>query len=88
MLDIVKQMEVYTFNYKINPEDMSLGLIAQDLQNININGFSLVDNPNATGENGDYMSIHESKLIYILIEAVKELSAKVEALESELYGRK
>ena len=88
MLDIVKQMEVYTFNYKINPEDMSLGLIAQDLQNININGFSLVDNLNATGENDDYMSIHESKLVYILIEAVKELSAKVESLERELHGSK
>ena len=88
MLDIVKQMEVYTFNYKNDPSAQSIGLIAQDLQNININGFTLVDNPNATGDNNDYMSIHESKLVYILIEAVKELSAKVDALERELYGRK
>ena len=88
MLDIVKQMEIYTFNYKNDPTTLSLGLIAQDIQNININGFSLIENPNASGENGDYMSIRESKLVYILLEAVKELSAKVEELEREIHGSK
>lgn len=88
MLDIVKQIEVYTFNYKNHPQQKSLGILAQDVQHININGFSLIENPDATGTEGDYMSIRESKLVYILLEAVKELSAKVEALERELYASK
>lgn len=88
MLDIVKEIEVYTFNYKNNPQQKSLGILAQDVQDLDINGFSFIENPNATGINGDYMAIRESKLVYILLEAVKELSAKVEALEKELYASK
>lgn len=88
MLDIVNKIQVYTFNYKSHPSQRSIGLIAQDLKDINIDGFSLVENPNATGEDGNYMSIHESKLVYILLEAVKELSAKVDKLEEQLYGSK
>lgn len=84
MLDIVKKMQVYTFNYKSHPSQRNIGLIAQDLKDINIDGFSLVANPNATGEDGNYMSIHESKLVYILLEAVKELSAEVDTLKDKL----
>lgn len=88
MLDLVKQLQVYTFNYKNKSQEKSIGIIAQDVQDFNINGFSLIENPNASGENGDYMSIRESKLVYILLEAVKELSAKVEELEREIHGNK
>lgn len=84
MLDIVKKIQVYTFNYKSNPSQRNIGLIAQDLKDINIDGFSLVTNPDATGKDGDYMAIHESKLVYILLEAVKELSAEVDALKDKL----
>lgn len=84
MLDIVKKIQVYTFNYKSNPSQRNIGLIAQDLKDINIDGFSLVANPDATGKDGDYMAIHESKLVYILLEAVKELSAEVDALKNKL----
>lgn len=83
MLDLVNKMQVYTYQYK-DSKQKSLGLIAQDLLDINLNGFSLVENPNATGENGDYMSIHESKLVYILLGAVQELSQEVQQLKKEL----
>ena len=83
MLDLVNKMQVYTYQYK-DSKQKSLGLIAQDLLDIDLNGFSLVDNKNASGENGDYMSIHESKLVYILLGAVQELSQEVQQLKKEL----
>ena len=66
-LDIVKNMQVYGFNYKDNTDTRTIGLIAQEVQDINIDGFSLVENKNATGEDGDFMMIRESKLIYVLL---------------------
>ena len=65
-LNIVKSLPVYTFNYK-ETGSPSIGLIAQDAAKISFGSdFSLVNNETASGENGDYMTIKESKLIYIL----------------------
>lgn len=84
-LDIVKKVQVYSFNYKSDKNaNRTIGLIAQELQDIDIDGFSLVDNKNATGENGDFMVIRESKLIYILLGAVQELTKEVEELKKRL----
>lgn len=82
-LDLVKKVQLYTFNYK-EGNIPSIGIIAQEVQDIDINGFKLVDNESATGTNMDYMSIHESKLVYILWKAVQELSAEVEDLKKKL----
>ncbi len=84
MLDLVNYMPIYTFNYKNKPEQRNLGIIAQDVQNINIDGFSLVENKNASGEDDDFMSIHESKLVYILLGAIQELSKQVEELKKKI----
>ena len=59
-------------------------MIAQDLKDVNIDGFDLVGNKTATGENNDYMQIHESKLIYVLWKAVQELSNEVDNLKKQL----
>lgn len=84
-LDIIKKVQVYSFNYKSDKNaNRTIGLIAQELQDIDIDGFSLVDNKNATGENGDFMVIRESKLIYILLGAVQELTKEVEELKKKL----
>lgn len=83
-LDIVKNMQVYGFNYKDNADTRTIGLIAQEIQDIDIDGFSLVENKNATGENGDFMMIRESKLIYVLLGAVQELTKEVEELKKKL----
>ena len=66
MLDIVRNVQVYTFNYKNDPTNHSIGILAQDVQDLNLNGASLVENEKATGLNGDYMKLHESKLVYVL----------------------
>ena len=65
-LNIVKSLPVYTFNYK-ETGSPAIGLIAQDAAKISFGSdFSLVNNETASGENGDYMTIKDSTLIYIL----------------------
>lgn len=82
---IVNDLPVYTFHYK-NSDAPSVGVIAQEAKKLDgrIKDFSLVDNPNASGENGDYMTIKESKLVYILWKANQELSARVSELEKQI----
>ena len=87
-LDIVKNINTYTFNYKNNPNQTSYGILAQDLLDVNINNFNFINNKEATGMNDDYMSIKESKLVYLLIEAVKEQQKEIEDLKTELKALK
>lgn len=82
-LELVKKVQLYSFKYKESNQP-SIGIIAQDVKDININGFDLVDNKDATGENFDYMSIHESKLIYILWKAIQEQQKEIEELRQQL----
>lgn len=78
-LDIINKLPVYTFNYKNNPNTVP-GLIAQDLLEAEL-PLELVNNKNASGEKDDYMSIKESKLIYILWKAIQEQQAEIEELK-------
>lgn len=82
-LDIVTRLPIYEFHYK-NNDTPSIGVIAQDAAEFDdcFKDFSLVDN--ATGENGDYMTIKESKLVYILWKAVQEQQEQIERLKAEL----
>ena len=81
-LNIVKSLPVYTFNYK-ETGSPSIGLIAQDAAKISFGSdFSLVNNETASGENGDYMTIKESKLIYILWKAIQEQQEQINYLTS------
>lgn len=82
-LDIINHLQTYTYTYKDN-NIPSYGLMAQDLAQFAINDFSFVENAAATGINGDYMSIHETKLIYLLIEGMKEQQKQIEDLKLQL----
>lgn len=66
-LDIVNKLPVYSFNYK-KDNIPSIGVLAQEAAVYDgaIPNFSLVSNEQATGENGDYQTVKESKLVYIL----------------------
>lgn len=86
-LDIINKLHTYTYTYK-NSQHKSYGIMAQDILDVNINGFSFVENAAATGANGDYMSIRESKLVYLLIEGMKEQQAEIEALKKEIAALK
>ena len=64
-LDIINRVQVYTFNYR-HHDKRTVGLLAQDLLDYDLNGVCLVDNIHATGIDNDYMTINESKLVYVL----------------------
>lgn len=82
-LDLIKRVQLYSFKYK-DSDLPSIGIIAQDIKDVDIAGFKLVDNEQASGLDMDYMSIHESKLIYILWKAIQEQQKEIEELKSKL----
>lgn len=84
-LDIVNKLQVYSFNYK-KDNIPSIGVLAQEAAVYDgaIPNFSLVNNEQATGENGDYQTIKESKLVYILWAAIQEQSRQINQLKSQL----
>lgn len=82
-IDIIKSLNTYTYTYK-DSGLISYGIMAQDVQTLKINDFSFVNNPDASGENGDYISIKEDKLVYLLLEAVKEQQKQIDKLEKEI----
>lgn len=82
-LDWINNTTIYSFNYLTTPEP-TIGVVAQELYPLG--DVSFVKNAAATGENGDYMSVTESKLVYVALKAIQELSKKVEDLQHELYS--
>ena len=84
-LDIVNKLPVYSFNYK-KDNIPSIGVLAQEavVYDGAIPNFSLVNNEQATGENGDYQTVKESKLVYILWAAIQEQSRQINQLKSQL----
>ena len=86
-LSIVKSLPVYTFNYKTKPEELTIGLIAQEAAEYELDNFNMVDNLDASGENNDFMQMKESKLVYVLWKAVQELSEEVESLKAQLNNK-
>lgn len=86
-LQVVNSIPTYTFNYN-NKQEKTLGLIAQEAAEFDLDGFNMVDNLEATGQDGDFMQMKESKLVYVLWKAVQELSAEVEELKAEIRNLK
>lgn len=86
-LHVVNSIPTYTFNYN-NKEEKTIGLIAQEAAEFDLDGFNMVDNLEATGQNGDFMQMKESKLVYVLWKAVQELSAEVEELKTQIASLK
>ena len=70
-LDIINKLPIYNFKYKSDNSN-SIGIIAQEALKVNAGNFNLVINPQASGENDDYMSVKESKLVYIAWKAIQE----------------
>ncbi len=96
-LDLVNKLKPVSYNYKHSPEGTPLlyGLIAQDLEKsleeVGVEKDSaailqyteeLSDDPNLNDNQSKY-SLSYEKLIPILINAVKELSAEVQELKSK-----
>jgi hypothetical protein len=82
-LDLINKLPVYIYNYKNNAETVT-GILAQDLLEAQPEGLDLVSNVNATGENGDYMSIKNDKLMFVLMKAIQEQQQQIDALKAEI----
>lgn len=84
-LKVIEQLPVYTFSYK-DMDALSIGLIAQEAKEASLgdSGFSLINHPNATGKEGDYMTIKESKLVYILWKAIQEQQEQINFLKEQV----
>ena len=82
-LELIKNLQVYNFNYKDN-KDTVTGILAQDLLKKQPKELNLVSNINATGENNDYMSIKNDKLIFVLMKAIQEQQDIIESLKEEI----
>ncbi len=85
-VSFIKKVPLYSFTYK-DTDIPSIGILAQDVQDLNIEGFKVVDNIDATGQNMDYMSIHESKLVYILWQAIKQQQKEIDELKAQLKNK-
>lgn len=83
-LDIIKQLPIYNYNYKNNPNERMTGILAQDLLKVQPENLDLVSNKNATGIDGDYMSIKNDKLMFVLMKAIQEQQEEIQALKEEI----
>ena len=60
------------------------GILAQDLLKVQPENLDLVSNKNATGIDGDYMSIKNDKLMFVLMKAIQEQQEEIQALKEEI----
>ena len=67
-------MTGYTFNWKIKPDVYDTGIIAQEVESMGLPGITTTRD---TGIKG----VRYDRIIPVLIEAIKELEARVKALE-------
>lgn len=82
-LDLIKKLPVYIYNYK-NSNETVTGILAQDLLEVQPKELNLVSNINATGENNDYMSIKNDKLMFVLMKAIQEQEDEIQYLKQEV----
>lgn len=82
-LDIIKNLSIYNFNYK-NSQERVTGILAQDLLKVQPDELNLVSNINASGVEGDFMSIKNDKLLFVLMKAIQEQQKEIISLKSEL----
>jgi hypothetical protein len=81
-LDKIKELKGVTFNYlKGNKE--SAGLLAQDVEKVMPSAVQEKKLPLHTDDDKSYKTLHYDSVTAILVEAIKELTAKVEKLENK-----
>jgi hypothetical protein len=75
-LEKLNQLRVVNYNLKSDPDVKQIGFIAQEMEQV----FpSLVDNLEEDGEGGYFKSVKTTVLIPILVKAIQELKATVDA---------
>jgi hypothetical protein len=79
-LDKVSQLNGYTFNYKADGK-ISAGVIAQEVEKVLPEAVSEMELPLKADDDAEYKVVNYDALHGLLIEAIKELKAEVEALK-------
>ena len=74
-LDKVLQLGGYTFNYKNRPEQEMTGVMAQEIEQV-LPGIVYETRDPDTGQ--QTYAVRHGNLVGLLIEAIKELSAKLD----------
>lgn len=75
-LNIINQLPIYNYSLKTTPDKETIGITAQDLLQVLP---QLVD----TSDESHY-KINESKLVYVCMQAIKELNNKIKILKQEI----
>lgn len=81
-LSKVKQLKGCTFTYTADGKE-SAGLIAQDVEKVLPSAVTEKELPLKTDDGKEYKVLQYDQTIGLLVEAIKELSAKVEELENK-----
>lgn len=80
-LETIEQIKTYTFNYKARPQDTHPGVIAQEIEKLVPEVVYDIEM-----EDGIYKAVRYQQLVPLLINAIKDLSKKVNDLETRLSG--
>jgi len=78
-LETIEQIKTYTFNYKDRPQDTHPGVIAQEIEKLVPEVVYDIEM-----EDGTYKAVRYQQLVPLLINAIKDLSEKVNVLETKL----
>lgn len=83
-LNTIVDTPIYEYFYTDDAKKTELiGILAQDLLK-NGDEFHIVNNQSATGVNGDFMTIKEDRLTFVLWKALQELTEEVKELRNEV----
>lgn len=79
----IDQISTHTFNYTYNKDKTVAGIIAQEIESIIPEAVSKENFSTPQGEEfNDFRMVDQTVLFYTMLNAIKELSAKVKALEN------
>ena len=81
-MDKIKQLKGVTFNY-LKGNKASAGLLAQDVEKVMPSAVQEKKIPLHKDDDKAYKTLHYDSVTAILVEAIKELTAKVEKLENK-----
>ena len=80
-LEKINQLKGVSYKYKHNDRE-SAGLLAQDVEKVMPSAVKTRKVPLVTGDDKEYKTLHYDSMTAILVEAIKELTAKVKKLEN------
>ena len=81
-LDKINQLKGVSYKYKHNDRE-SAGLLAQDVEKVMPSAVKSRKVPLVTNDDKEYKTLHYDSMTAILVEAIKELTAKVKKLEGK-----